>query len=162
MARYSKTYSNYTLKKKHLDTTGGELWWRDYTTTEDRFHFEKGKRKVYTDTNFLFTDNNIPNTKGRGISSSYIKSYLYDDVKDSVEQVNVVKINTKSNDIRDFAYYGSCSELVRSTVENIIKTFPGKMSNRSLNKYVRKIYDGSYITTNETIVNNPFQIDMYH
>ena len=122
--RYSKFYSNYILSKKYQYTTKGTIWERDWVTIGAQHQIEKGKRPFYGDSGFLFTDNSITDTHKRHNFGKIVGEWTYDDVYSSTPNVNVVKINRKSNDLRDFAYYGSCSELVRSSIMHIITWFP--------------------------------------
>lgn len=149
--RYSKNYSNYILKKKYQYSTKGTIWERDWVTIGAQHQIEKGKRPFFGDSGFLFTDNSFVSTNKRHEFGKVVAEWLYDDVKNATSLVNTVKVNYNSNDLRDFAYYGSCVELVRSSVLNIISTFPGcawhtertvKLGNKEYN-----------------IVANPFNID---
>lgn len=131
--RYSKFYSNFILSKKYQYTTKGTIWERDWVTIGAQHQIEKGKRPFYGDSGFLFTDNSIPDTHKRHDFGKIVGEWTYDDVYSATPTVNVVKLNRRSNDLRDFAYYGSCSELVRSSILNIIAWFPACLilSNRN-------------------------------
>lgn len=65
MERYSKSFSNYTNKKYHQKTNDGTIFERDWGTLGERHVIESGKRRVYSDSNFLFTDNTRPGSKFR-------------------------------------------------------------------------------------------------
>lgn len=126
--RYSKNYSNYILKKKYQYSTKGTIWERDWVTIGAQHQIEKGKRPFFGDSGFLFTDNSFPSTQKRHEFGKVVAEWLYDDVKNSRDDVNKVTTNYISNDLRDFAYYGSCVELVRSSIFNIINNFPACVS----------------------------------
>ena len=49
-------------------------------------------------------------------------------MKDATNVVNKVNDDEYTEDIRTYAYYGSCVELVRSSIEHIIETFPGNIT----------------------------------
>jgi len=143
--RYSKFYSNYILNKKYQHTTKGTIWERDWVTIGAQHQIEKGKRPFYGDSGFLFTDNSITDTHKRHDFGKIVGEWTYDDVYSATPVVNVVKLNRSSNDLRDFAYYGSCYELIRSSILNIIAWFPACLilSNRLFAKGGR-IFDNQF------------------
>lgn len=143
--RYSKFYSNYILSKKYQHTTKGTIWERDWVTIGAQHQIEKGKRPFYGDSGFLFTDNSITDTHKRHDFGKIVGEWTYDDVYSTTPIVNVVKLNRSSNDLRDFAYYGSCYELIRSSILNIIAWFPACLilSNRPFVKGGR-IFDNQF------------------
>lgn len=150
MAKYSKYHSNYILSKKHQTTNKGVIWERDWVTIGEINVFEKGKKPIYNDGNFLFTDNSVaPSSKRHNFGKWVAKGWTYDDVQNALPTTNRIELNLQSEDIRDFAYYGSATELIRSSIENIIKTFPAQITT-SVNQY-----KGGYI------ISNPFAIDLY-
>ena len=125
MGRYSKNNSTYTLRKRSQDINNGLITERDWSTvTGGYFRYSKGKRVIYSDGNFIFTASNVQLPSKRNRPTDEAVELTYDNVKDSKNIVNDVSLNTESNDIRSFAYYGSCVELVESSISNIIATFP--------------------------------------
>lgn len=125
MGRYSKNNSTYTLRKRSQDINNGLITERDWSTvTGGYFRYSKGKRVIYPNSNFIFTTNNVQLPSKRNRPTGEAVELTYDNVKDSKNIVNDVSLNTESNDIRSFAYYGSCVELVESSISNIIATFP--------------------------------------
>lgn len=125
MGRYSKNNSTYTLRKRSQDINNGLITERDWSTvTGGYFRYSKGKRVIYPDSNFIFTTSNVQLHSKRNRPTDEAVELTYDNVKDSKNIVNDVKLNTESNDIRSFAYYGSCVELIESSISNIIATFP--------------------------------------
>lgn len=129
MRKYVKNYSNYVIKKKHQDTNIGTIYERDWVTigSKERYGTWDKRMSYHGDSNFVFTTTNFPSFYRRQKKSPWLSKYFYESVKDASDVNNVVKVNYKSNDIRDFAYYGSSEELVRASIENIIRTFPGYM-----------------------------------
>lgn len=167
--RYSKHYSNFILKKKYQYSTKGTIWERDWVTIGAQHQIEKGKRPFYGDSGFLFTDNSIPDTHKRHDFGKIVGEWTYDDVYSSTPVVNEVKLNYDSNDLRDFAYYGSCSELIRTSIENILTWFPGCMIKGEKCYKVTKLDDKNYkfeLQQNcngsniEYMFSNPFQFDL--
>lgn len=127
-SRYSKYYSNFILKKKHQQSVKGTIWERDWVTIGDQHQIEPGKRRYFYDGNFLFTDNIMPAHKKWHNFGTTISVWNYDDVAEAKGLVNNVDVNWETYDLRDFAYYGSCTELVRASVEDIIYWFPGRLT----------------------------------
>lgn len=167
--RYSKHYSNFILKKKYQYSTKGTIWERDWVTIGAQHQIEKGKRPFYGDSGFLFTDNSIPDTHKRHDFGKIVGEWTYDDVYSSTPVVNEVKLNYDSNDLRDFAYYGSCSELIRTSIENILTWFPGCMIKGEKCYKVTKQTDKNYKfelqqdcngSNVEYIFSNPFHFDL--
>ena len=152
--RYTKVNSKYVLRKKHQNTKIGTIIERDWVTTGAVDRFVPGKRPYYRDGNFIFTTTNIATSQKKREYGQWVAEWTYDDVKDISSNINDVEVNQTSNDIRDYAYYGSCVELVRSSIENIIKWFPGGMFPNS--------YPFTDISDSEYMINNPFGIDIYH
>ena len=127
MARFSKNNSNFIIRKKHQSIEGGTILERDWSTIGERHVIESGKRKVYGDSGFLFTDSTRPGLKKRNRSGEWEAPLTLDDITDNVnDSVNIIQL-PKSNDLRDYAYWGSAKELVRSSIENIVKWFPGRI-----------------------------------
>ena len=125
MGRYSKNNSTYTLRKRSQDINNGLITERDWSTvTGGYFRYSKGKRVIYSDGNFIFTASNVQLPSKRNRPTDESVELTYDNVKDSKNIVNDVSLNTENNDIRSCAYYGSCVELIESSISNIIATFP--------------------------------------
>ena len=163
--RYSKFHSNFILKKKHQESTKGTIWERDWVTIGAQHQIEKGKRIFYGDTNFLFTDNTFNSYKKKHKFSKWVAEWTYDEaVENSSPDVNIVTTNWESNDLRDFAYYGSCVELVKIAILNIVKWFPGRMTKGAEQIYVGKDYGvketGYY--TNGYVLDNPFELNLFY
>lgn len=162
--RYSKFHSNYIIRKKHQESTKGTIWERDWVTIGAQHQIEKGKRVFYGDTNFLFTDNTYNSYKKRHKFSKWVAEWTYDEaVENASPEVNIVTTNWESNDLRDFAYYGSCVELIKNTIFDIVKWFPGRMTKSSDKLYVGEKYADSETNfyTEGYILNNPFELDLY-
>jgi hypothetical protein len=134
---------------------------RDWVTIGGQHQIEKGKKPYYSDTNFLFTDNSYPSYKKKHNYGKWVAHWDYEDVKNSKEDVNIVKVNTSSNDIRDFAYYGSAVELVKSSVTNIIKWFPARITISS--EAVTYLDNNDYKElAGYRMLINPFEVDFVH
>ena len=138
MSRYIKSHSNYVLKKKHQEITDGIIYERDITTIGGRDQFAKGQIPIYKSGNFVITTNSDDTSYKKTSSIAWEKNDTGDDVwtldilsnyekdeKSSYDEKIVIKKDYY--DLRDFAYYGSCSELIRSSIGNILKTYPGEL-----------------------------------
>ena len=159
MSRYQKFYSTYIMSRKHQLTSNGTIWERDWTTLGERHKFERGKRPFYGDSNFVFTDNAISHAPTKGKSGKWVAHLTYDDIGNSVSEVNNVKLETNSDLLYDYAYYGSATELIRSSIENIIREFPGNVrvgstKYQEYDKKVKRFVDSEYY-----VISNPFDMD---
>lgn len=160
MARYSKTYSSFIIPEKRQVTTEGSIWWRDWTTIGERHRLEAGKKPYFGDAGFMFTENAIAGYEKRIGYGRWVGHYNYDDVSNATGIGSSRDVNRYSNDLRDYAYYGSCYELIRTSVENIVATFPGRI--RATSEKFYAYYEGEKVDTGFYEVQNPFDIDMYH
>lgn len=137
MGKYIKSYSNYVLKTKHQNTNDGTIYERDITTIGGRDQFAKGQVPIYKTGNFVITINNDNNVYKKNSEKDWHRSdageiwtldvlkYFEKDEKTSDDRKIVIK--NDYYDLRDFAYYGSCSELVNASIKDIIKNYPGEL-----------------------------------
>lgn len=180
MAQYTKHNSNYikTVEHQHLKD-GSTIFERDWVTVGSQLNFGPGKRPYYNDGNFLFTTSPSPFYYKRYKNGVTVATWTYDDVKDATADVNQISFDEYTQDIRSFAYYGSCVELLRATIEKIIYEFPGniKVSDEDLGVYRKvstfpsgegseetyvPIHDVNESANKQTyfILKNPFGIDV--
>lgn len=164
MTKYTKYHSNYIFRKKHQNINGGTIYERDWVTTGGKNNFGKGKTIYYNNGNFVFTRNNTNNYPNKHRLSSTENIWNYEDVKDATPKNNKIKDNNKTNDIRDFVYYGSCVDLITTSVENIIREFPGAIFSTDEKLCIPPLdAKGQFeYIDNEYIINNQFDIDLYH
>ena len=137
MGKYIKSYSNYVLKTKHQNTNDGTIYERDITTIGGRDQFAKGQVPIYKTGNFVITINNDNNVYKKNSEKDWHRSdageiwtldvlkYFEKDEKTSDDRKIVIK--NDYYDLRDFAYYGSCTELVNASIKDIIKNYPGEL-----------------------------------
>ena len=126
MAKYIKHNSNYIRTDRHQFLKGGStIFERDWVTIGSQLHFGPGKVPYYNNGNFIFTTSPTPFYQKKYRNGVNVATWTYEDVKDASSIVNNVSFDEYTEDIRSFAYYGSCTELVRSSIENILQTFPG-------------------------------------
>lgn len=160
MSNYTKIRSSYLIQKKHQTSTKGDIYYRDWVTIGGWDRFIPGKTPYYKDGNFIFTTSNIPDYQKKHKYGDWVGEYTYDDVKDATSEANEISVNQTSNDLRDYALYGSCVELVRSTIEKIIREFPAQIT--VTDTQLRKSEDDSFITVPGYVIKNPFNIDLHH
>ena len=166
-SRYTKLNSKYILAKHHQTISQGTLYERDWTTIGNVHRLEPGKRPYYSNGNFLFTENILPVYKKKRKDGKWVGSYVYDDVKDTVDVVNLIKLYTDSDNLCDYAYWGSMVELFRGSVEHIIKTFPGRLYTTENNFKIHHHSsvgneDEEYWTdANGYVLANPFDLNLH-
>ena len=134
---YIKSYSNYVLRTKHQNSNRGTIYERDITTIGGRDQFAKGQTPIYKSGNFVITVNNGKEFYKKVNPSEWYRNKISDvwttdelslynkDEKSSYDKK--IEIKKDFYDIRDFAYYGSCAELIRGSINGIIKDFPGEL-----------------------------------
>lgn len=160
MSRYTKFNSSYILRKRHQDIKKGSLLYRDWVTIGGWEQLAPGKTPYFKDSNFMFTISNTPSYQRKHKYGVWSEPYNYDDVKNAFTEKKLTKINYKSNDIRDFVYFGSCTELIRASIESIIYNFPSQICGSNI-KLQKNTGDFEEID-NAYIVKNDFNIDIYH
>lgn len=160
--RYTKFTSNYIKRSKHQNINNGSIFERNWVTTGSRLNFGKDKKPYYNEGGFIFTTSNVPNFQKKLKIYGTTNVWKYDDVKDASDDANKIVIQENSNDLRNFAYYGSCVTLVQSTIENIIKEFPASIFTTNIQLEVPSTDStkGS-IYLNEYILDNSFEIDLF-
>ena len=178
---FIKSHSNYTLKKKHQNISDGTIWERDITTIGGVNQFAPGQTPIYKSSNFIITvrnDDKIANqynqTKWKENESG--NTWTLENISgmtSEFEDQNDVKIVLKQDyyDFCDFAYYGSLSEMFRSSINDVLQRFPGELyiTDISGNTYTSGITEDfeevkwSEILgdSNYTLVSNPFGIDIH-
>jgi hypothetical protein len=167
MSRYSKIASKYILSKFHQDTSQGAIYERDWTTIGNVHRLEPGKRPYYGSSGFLFTDSTVPVYKKKRKNGKWVGEYTYEDVKDAQDIVNLISVSSDSENLSDYAYWGSMTELFRGSVEHIIKTFPGRLrsTKKRLNIHHHQPNDNDGVEywayANGYILGNPFGLDMH-
>ena len=167
MSRYTKIASKYILAKYHQNTSQGVLYERDWTTIGNVHRLEPGKRVYYGNSNFIFTESTFPVYKKKRKNGKWVGEYTYEDVRNAEDLVNIIKVNTDSENLSDYAYWGSMVELFRGSVEHIIRTFPGRL--RSTKKKLPIHHHWPYLNNGVEywdeapgyILGNPFGLDMH-
>lgn len=138
MSQYIKSHSNYVLKKKHQAVNNGDIYERDITTIGGLNQFAPGQIPIYKSGNFIITVGNKDTSSRNIINEKWEESNNGD-----VWTMDTIDTSTSSNDIEndlkivlkqdyydlsDFAYFGSCSELIRASLTDILARFPGELA----------------------------------
>ena len=180
---YIKSHSNYVLRSKHQLTNDGTIWERDITTIGALNQFSPGQTPIYQSSNFIISvrgdskvtnQYNSKNWDENEISGSVWTLDTLSDCLSDDERQDDTKIVLKQDyyDFRDFAYYGSLTELFRASVTDIVKRFPGELyctsSGNSVFYTVYQMIDGENASypkmlgdSGDTLVSNPFGINVH-
>ena len=132
---YIKQRSSYVINTKHKSTDSGTIFEHDITTIGGLNAFGKNQYPIYQSGNFILSVNLENNF------SKYVEAFGWEenengtkwtlaDVADVAtnesEVYSPVKLKADIHNLGEFAYYGSSTELLRSSLNNIIQTFPGE------------------------------------
>ena len=170
-----KTKANYTLSKRHVLAPDGAIYEHDYFTIQELGEDEQ----TFSDSNFKFKIRPGGNPRKRHARGKWDEwesngktgdKWTLDTVDETVSKDTKIVIKPDYNSLRDFACYGSATELIRASVNDIVQHFPGsiilttepanKSSDDDGNEVWVKIYDavdGSehsqlFKVSNETLV----------
>lgn len=181
MGRFIKSHSNYVLKSKHQTTNDGTIWERDITTIGALNQFSPGQMPIYQSSNFIISVRGDSKVRNQYNSTNWDENensgtvWTLDAIEGLVsedDRQDDTKIVLKQDyyDLRDFAYYGSLTELFRASVSDIVSRFPGELycTNNPI-YYTHKIIEsGERVEYSErlggdelTEVSNPFNIDIH-
>ena len=126
--------SNYTIREKNKSLKNGNtIYERDYMTTTNLGGFSSGSIP-HGEYGFKFVHNQKDNTKRNFKNGVWLADENGDTVwtladvsgKSKKEESSIV-IKGNKNTLRNFAYYGSCVELFKVSLSNIIKFYPGEL-----------------------------------
>lgn len=165
---YIVTRGNYTVKKRHKLLNDSTIYERDYMTVGT----EGGWRNdslPYGTSNFKLTRRSEQNgTRKHKFGDWEVFDGSTVATLDSVSSVesseSSIKLHQFSKSLSDYAYYGSCSDLVKYSISKIVEQFPGEL-------YVTdkqcRIYNGddAYLLGKEefdvpVMIYNPFEINI--
>lgn len=178
---YIKSHSNYVLQQKHQNIKDGTIFERDITTIGGVNQFSPNQTPIYRSNNFIITVRD----DGRPSNQFNTEKWEENGVSGEVWTINSIsgltsdtvadddtKIVLKQDyyDFRDFAYYGSLTELFRASVTDIVSKFPGELYVTDKNAYYTSGYtiDGEKIEESVILgndeykyIDNPFGINIY-
>lgn len=169
---YKINKSNYTVKRLHKSTVNGKVYERDFMTTNNLGGWDSGSipntengfKMVYRNPYTPPRSHNIGNswlTQPDGNTKWTLES------NDFTEIGNESKIKLKPNytSMLDFAYFGSCEELVKTSIKDIINRFPGELFGTNETLIYKYDSNGNSITLGNDgftrVVENPFGIDLF-
>lgn len=144
MAKYIKSHSNYVLKTKHQTINDGTIYERDITTIGGLDQFAKGEQPIYKSGNFIITVNgNAPIARETKNGEWYLNGESEEWTLGEIKDMNLVSTNDSNQlvlkkdyyKLKDFAYYGSCVELIRASIGDILNRFPGELYATNLPVY---------------------------
>ena len=179
--RFITTRSNYTIKDVHKKllnkSNDSTIYVRDYMTTTNLGGFDSGSIP-YGECNFKFIKGRNETRKKKYKNGSWLSKtpcestipsectvWTLNDLKDTTE-TNESKIVLKPNisDLLDFVYFGSCTELIKVSIRNIIEKYPGELyvtsDSFSYSKNGESHVLGEGVVKNPVVVDNPFDIDI--
>lgn len=130
-----KSVANYSLRKKHQDYSDGSIYEHDHLTIipDDGMYDED--RVMFSDSNFKFRTDISTNRKKRhfrGVWETTDGENEYWTLKDcdsatTSEEYKIV-LKPKYSSLKDFAYFGSATELIKATVNDVVLNFPGGLA----------------------------------
>lgn len=127
--QYTKHSSNYIKTTPHQTLNDGStIFERDWVTIGSQLSFGPNKTPYFNDGNFIFTTSILPTYQKKPKLGNKVGVYTYDDLTNDETYVEADETVINCCDMRSYAYYGSCVELLRTSVEHIIQTFPPSIS----------------------------------
>lgn len=127
--QYTKHSSNYIKTTPHQTLNDGStIFERDWVTIGSQLNFGPNKTPYFNDGNFIFTTSILPTYQKKPKLGNEVGVYTYEDLTNDDTYVETDEVVINCCDMRSYAYYGSCVELLRTSVEHIIQTFPPSIS----------------------------------
>ena len=172
--KFIKVNSKFVKEKTHQVTSDGKILEREWTTVGGRpSQVPNSESTVYKTDNFLITTSNSSNLSYDVLPDKWVTTedglteWTMDDVNKNEDYFtdtaqDKVNLNSRIYDLRDYAYYGSCQELIRGSINDILSKFPGELyvTNASVKYYQNEEYlvlGGS----DKVFVSNPFNINIH-
>ena len=173
MAKYLKTYSKYVKETTHQTAKDGKILERDWTTIGGTDTFTTTQPIAYRNNNFIITVSEPNAVTYDRESGSWFKNDNGDDtwslgdvssVTETYDSSSSPDIDNSYNDLRDYAYYGSCKELIRASINDIFKKFPGEIyiTDEELHYFNGKVYTSfDYDYSILCMASNPFNVNLH-
>lgn len=171
MSKYIKQYSNYVLRRQHQLVKDGKIYDRNWVTIGGTNKFTANQTPKYAESNFIITVRGGYFGKRKHNFGKWVKNCNDSSTEWTIENllscdidqetnVNEVELNQISDNLLDFAYYGSCTELIRASVEHIIRFFPAELYfGQRRQEYEKSDRTLDYI--DGWVIENPFELDLY-
>lgn len=132
--RYIKGKADYTLRKKHLTTNGGVIYENDHMTINPLNELFSDDDVYFSDSNFKFrirkgVEPIKKHSRNRWITNADSgKTWTKDTINLSgITRETKVVLKPDYSSLKDFAYFGSATEMIRATINNIIRKFPAEI-----------------------------------
>ena len=168
-----KSYGNYVIRQQHQLTNNGTIFERDYSTVggigegfKDNLTYRQGT--------FVFGINNETPTTKQYNSDNWVQSeegdiWTQENINTTTLRQNSLEIILKPDTykLKDFAYYGSCAELIRTSIVDIINNFPGELYILEDNVLTYEDGNGNLIDVTLAnssvlfVIDNPFNLDIH-
>lgn len=171
MAKYIKSHSNYVVKKQHQLTNDGVIYERDITTIGGLNKFAKGQKPIYQSGNFIITVRDDQNGTKNYTNDKWFKNNDSEiwtlsnlsSITESTEDTTEIVIKQDYYKLKDFAYYGSCSELIRGSLTDIVDRFPGELYSTKFQGVSITNENGvnSIVGDGLFMIDNPFNINLH-
>lgn len=174
---YIVNRSNYTTKKKHKTLSDSTIMERDYMITTNLGGWGDNFIGYDGANNFKILQGSIVNNFRKHSYGKWLEPptscavsygdesfWGYCDAANAENTENTIVPKYDYNSLRNFAYFGSCYELVTTSLEDIINKFPGELYITAEHDYYQDKSDGSikYLVGSSALaVSNPFEIDVF-
>lgn len=176
MAKFIKSYSNFVKEVTHQYTKDGTILEREWTTVGGKNDYTPTGPVLYQSANFIVEGNDYKIEKYDTLPTSWLKNvsgeteWTMEDVENCEDYYNdddyKIKLNDNIYDLRDFAYYGSCTELIKGSINDILKRFPGELyvTHDTVTYFDQSLQEYVPIGKNDNmtcLVSNPFKINIH-
>lgn len=176
-----KSKSNFTLKRLHQSGNYGNIYERDYITISNTGAYPEGQIPVYNSPSFKLSVRGGYNGQkkykyGEWIENpencGKINNWTLNCMPQPNKNDSKIILKPNAQKITDYACYGSASELIRTSITNIIANFPAEIyvTDRTIEKvkgYGEESIKGSALSElireyggEYYLVDNPLQIDI--
>ena len=162
--QYIKSKTDFVYRKKHSSTADGTIFENDHMTIvpEDGVYDEDVI--MFSDSNFKFRVRSDINGKKKHFSGIWIppsgasvEYWTEGDCSGVTTDESKIVLKPDYSSVRDFAYYGSATELMKATVRDIILRYPGGLCD-AYEDYSKLISD---LPSGATVVENYFGLDIW-
>ena len=167
---YIKSKSNYVIQKKHQSINDGFIYERDFNTLGGIGDMPSQDNKYYKNGTFIFGKNDSISRTSYYATQNWLSNgekdyWTSDDVLLENEIVSLdIVLKQDIQKLKDFAYYGSCVELIRASINDIIDKFPGEIYTTDIE--AKKMSGNTIVNifnddTTWYVVDNPFNLDLH-
>lgn len=126
-SKFIKTRSNYVFKDKHQSVKGGDVFERDFMTISGAEGMSPTEEQYYRSSNFKFTIRNGINKHKKHGSGDWVSAETISLCGATISDDSKIILNPDYESMTDFAYYGSCVDMVRASIVDIVMRFPAEL-----------------------------------